>query len=124
MPDPTGLRGYDLIAPEKLLAPAWTPLRHQGRPSAAEQIAARRAARERPERVARELAAAEEEWRQYFDRHYANRTARAAFDVHRPDAGYDTVVCSECEEHNGYEDTQQVAWPCRTYAAMKAAADA
>jgi len=124
--EPTGIPAFDLTAPTNLLVPTWDKtLQHALRmPTGFDEAKARREAQERQARVERELAEARDEWRQYFDRHYANRLARAAFDIHQPEARYDCVVCSECEEHNGYEDTQQVAWPCRTYAAMKEAADA
>lgn len=100
----------------------WAPLKYQSQPSAAEQIAARRDATERPDRVAREFDDARDEWRQYHDRHYSNRLARAAFSIHRPEAGYERVMCAECNESDG-DDTLGVDWPCATFAAMKAAAD-
>jgi hypothetical protein len=74
-------------------------------------------------RVAQEAAAALEQWRAFREQYADNPIVAAALDIHQPEASYDTVVCSECEEHDGYEDTRQVAWPCATYAAMKEAAD-
>lgn len=125
MTEPKPARGFpafDLALPAQPLVPVWEPLKHQFGPSAAEQIAARREAQERPARLARELTVAQEEWRQYFDRHYANRLARSAFDIHQPEIEYDRVVCQECKESD-LDDTVGVEWPCSTYAAMKAAAD-
>lgn len=120
--DPTSFAAYGLVPPSKLLVPAWEPLRHQGRISAAEEMAARGAAMERAARLQERLDYAREEWRQYFDRYYANRPARAVFDIHQPEQGYERVVCQECREAD-CDDTVGVEWPCATFSAMKAAAD-
>lgn len=122
MAEQRGIPAFDLKPSKPLVAP-WAPLLRQFGPSAASEIAARRAAQERPERVARETAAAKGEWRQYADRYYANPVARAAFDVHQPTEGYDRVICETCMESDCGEVTD-ATWPCITYARMKAAADA
>jgi hypothetical protein len=44
-----------------------------------------------------------------------------ALDLHRPTHEYDGIVCQHCEEADGLEGTQQVAWPCPTYVAIKGA---
>lgn len=119
----SGILGYDLGAPVQPLLPAWTPLRYDPAEMAAN---ARRdeAERRRTEvRVAQEAATALEQWRAFREQYADNPIVTAVLDIHQPETGYDTVVCSECEEHNGYEDTQQVTWPCRTYDAMRAAAE-
>ena len=120
---PTGILAFDLRLPPPPLVAPWTPLRRQiGGPSAAEQIAARREAREREARLAEELAAAEQEWQHYHDRHTDNPVAQAGFGIHRPEVEYDRVVCTECRESD-FDDTIGVAWPCGTYQAMKDATD-
>lgn len=121
--EPTGILTYDLVLPVRPLLPAWTPLRYDPAEMAAN---ARRdeAERRRTEvRVAQEAATALEQWRAFREQYADNPIVTAVLDIHQPETGYDTVVCSECEEHNGYEDTQQVTWPCRTYDAMRAAAE-
>lgn len=125
-PPAEGIPAFDLVAPTNLLVSTWQPLlaRHLQLPAGFDVANAQREAREREERVARDLAAAEAEWQSFRDRNADNPIAVAALDIHQPEAGYDSVVCSACEEHNGYEDTRQVEWQCVTYRAMQEAARA
>lgn len=116
-----GIAGYDLTPPTRPLWPGWQPIRY--RPTAAEQNEARRRERERPGRIARETAEAMDEWRRYFDRHADNPVARAAFDIHQPEEGYDRVICGECRDSDTCDGTTGATWPCLTFTAMKEAAD-
>ena len=120
-----GMPAFDLVAPTNLLVSTWQPLlaRHLQLPTGFDVAKAQREAREREERVARETETALAEWQAFRSRNADNPVALAALDIHQPEAGYDSVVCSVCKEHNGYEDTQQVEWPCVTYAEMNGAAD-
>lgn len=125
MPDdvsPMGIRAFDLMLPTEPLVPVWEPLRHQGWPSAAEQIAARQDAQKRQERVRQAGEAAVDDWTEFRTQHADNPLAAVALDIHQPVAEWDRVVCQECRESD-LDDTVGVEWPCGTYAAMKAAAD-
>lgn len=111
-----GFQGFDLAAPMKTLMPAVTPLRET--PEMRRRARAERL--EREQRIALEAREAEDEWRRRRDRHQDNPVARAAFDLHRPQAGYGQVECAECREAD-YDGAVPVSWPCGTYRAMREA---
>ena len=73
-------------------------------------------------RVERETAEALAQWQSFRDAMHSNPVALAALDLHKPRADEYFAECWHCQEHDGYEGTQQVAWPCGTYARMWAAA--
>lgn len=120
MTEPTGIRAYDLTPPSKPLTPTWQALRNP--PGLAAIAVSQRRERERVEVLRVAQAAAHEEWRLYADRYVDNPVARAAFEVHQPEDGYDRVVCGSCMEDIGYE-AGSTTWPCLTFERMKAAAD-
>lgn len=122
MTERPGIPGFDLIAPAKVLAPAYAPLRFS--PAEAEANARRAQAERRATqaRIAREAETALAEWQSFRDRHADSPVALAVLDVHQPEAGYDRVVCAECCEPD-CDDTVGVEWQCATFAAMKEAAD-
>lgn len=118
-----GIAGFDLTPPANVLAPAWTPLRFDPAQMEANARRAQAERREAEKRIARETAEAMDEWRRYFDRHADNPVARAAFDIHQPEEGYDRVICGECRDSDTCDGTTGATWPCLTFTAMKEAAD-
>jgi hypothetical protein len=86
-----------------------------------------RARRERreAERTQQEAAAtmalvrAMDRWEDLWDSMAENLVATSVLLIHKPVVDIDhRVVCTHCEQHNGYEDTEPVPWPCSTYAAV------
>lgn len=117
-----GILSYDLVLPVQPLLPAWTPLRYYPVEIAANARRAEAERRETEARVALETGVAIEEWRVFREQHADNLLAISVLDIHEPEAGEDGVVCGRCL-YADYDGAVATTWPCRTYDAMRAAAE-
>lgn len=119
--------GHDLVAPVHLLAPITAPTLDYGSP----QWEARRAKieaerEEREQALTLKLIHATQTWEATWDRVEQNLVATSVLLIHKPHIiGHSmdrALGCIHCEQHNGYEDTEPVPWPCPTYNAVAHAA--
>lgn len=133
MTTPEGITPYDLAPVTNAMMEefhrrqlTYQPLRNALRPETAADRAAwveREAdlARRRADAAAAlELALAD--WGTVGRTLHANPVAQAVLAIHRPQtAGWcdDRVGCTECVQHNDYDDVEAVGWPCPTYTAVR-----
>jgi hypothetical protein len=126
--DPGGIIPFDLTVPTKLLAPEYSPLQHF-RDTPVGRSQGERARLEREARYAgltAALAQAIDAWGALYDRLEDNIVATSVLLIHKPSIDSDDrpIVCTHCEQYNGYEDVEPVDWPCVTYTAVESAVGA
>lgn len=116
----TGPEPYDLRSPVHLLVPLMEPFMDYNSAAWHERQARIQAERERLEAAAlTALAQAMDRWEDLWDDMAENVVATSVLLIHKPVVDDATrVVCTHCEQHNGYEDTEPVDWPCLTYSAI------
>lgn len=114
----------DLRSPVHLLVPIMEPFMDYDSAAWHERQARIQAERERLEAAAAvALAQATDRWEDLWDAMAENVVATSVLLIHKPVVdGATRVVCTHCEQHNGYEDTEAMEWPCPTYAAVNDAA--
>jgi hypothetical protein len=122
---PPSILAYDLHIPARPLTPpcrpTWISLPHM--PTYESDAAIQRRNRERVEAVTAAFDEAHAAWARFGAAHADNPVIQAVLGIHQPEAGYNRVECAECQEPD-LDDTAGVERPCRTYLAVKEAADA
>lgn len=126
-----GIYAFDLLVPVRPLFPGfwtcscgatlgpYTPLRDcRTKPDAHAGCRAKVEA-ERTARAAAEFEAAIAAWRQAGDQYADTPAVLAVLNLHQPTLGHASAECEHCERYDGMEGTEQVPWPCPTYAAIR-----